>query len=334
MIKQSKLQTKVFRLIRKKDFLTALELIEQERLNAKNSSFYYALYGIIHIYMERFHEAKLFIDKAIAINPVDTIALNGRAFVLLKENKLNAAIQVYVNILTINPDELIVKRNLRKFKTQRSSDKALESLNPDSFFRSKTLYLFKYQKVIFYTLIGIMLSLFSYKLLSLEYFNLDGKRIFSLRDHYSQKIYVSRREIENKLDLITSSHSNKLRVLTLNELLVSNLNANQKIKLEHLYRRQYLLAHSLRPDSLQETDLNQIIAFPQKYHGLPIQLAGSIRFEEKTNSYSLKTINGLKLTLSDRKKLLKNIVSLKNIKIVANITSLSDKPVFEVISIE
>ncbi|GMT48789.1 MAG: hypothetical protein IEMM0008_0328 [bacterium] len=334
MIKQSKLHDKVFGLIRKKDFLTALELIEQERVNARNSSFYYALYGIIHIYMDRFHEAKLFLNKAIAINPNDTTALNGLAFVLLREGKLNDAIRLYISILSINPEHPIAKKNLNKFKSQKGSEKALQSLNPNHYLKRKVSYSSKYQKIAFYALSIVFVLLLAYKLYMTGYFSLDKNQIFILRDHYKQKLYITHKEIENKLDVIISDHSNKLKLLAFNGLLVSKLHANQKIKLEHRYRNQYLLTHQIRPERLEEVGLKRIIAFPQKYHGLPVQLAGFIRFKEKTNSYSLKTTAGIKLTLIDSKKLLKNTVSVKKVQVIASVNSLNDRLVFDIIKIE
>ncbi len=334
MIKQSRLQEKVFGLIRKKDFLTALELIEQERLNARNNSFYYALYGIIHIYMDRLHEAKLFLNKAIAINRNDTTALNGLAFVLLKEDKLSDAIRLYVSILSINPDHPIVQKNLKRFKNQSSSEKALQNLNPNHYLRKKTLYSPKYQKMAFYALGSVFVLLFTYKLYVTDYFSLDRNQILVLRDHYRQKVYVSQKEIEKKLDRITGDSSNKLKLLAFNELLSSNLHTNQKIKLEHRHRRQYLLTHQIRPERLKEVYLKQIIAFPEKYHGLPVQIDGFIRFEEKTNTYTLKTSSGMKLTLIDTKKLLKSIVSVKKTEVIASINSLNNQLVFNVIEIK
>jgi len=332
MIKQDKLQSMVLKLIAKKKYDEALKLVESERIYGKNHSIYYTLYGIINLYMNNIYEARLFLDKAININPYDVKALNALSYILLKEYNLDKAIKIYLKILTIEPNHPTAKKYLDNFKSDRKIKQFISIIDPVSYFKGKRVYLLKYQKISIFILIFLLTSILGfgfYKSIS------NTKTIIETikKDKYITKYYSETEKIDKNILLNTTRKGIK-ELLILNKTFSSNFTLKEKIKNEHIYRYFYILTEAIEANTLSTALLNKfpdIFISPQNYVGVVIDTEGIVLNKKITNGLTFQTTNGDQIDIFENAKI--NIPLEKKIKIKARILVINKRIMLKIIEL-
>lgn len=251
----------LYKLFVNKQFSDALEIIEEKRLKNKNNSFFYSMYGICHLYMDYLFEARLYINKALEMNPQDPDALNALAYLHLKENNINEAIQLYLKILDIYPDLKHVKSNLNRFKGKNDLDKILNNLKPEQYMNPNVLSLEGYQKVLMYTLISILLLIIIFNIKDLT-LNFENKIPITYREHFKNILYNQEHNQEHLIN--NFKDRSEISSIRFNEFLNSNFSIENKVKVEHLNRKFIIEGSEITPLTLSK--LIQIESKPFLYH--------------------------------------------------------------------
>lgn len=268
MIPQKSLKKKVFRLIQKNRLIQALELVEKERTHAKNLSVYYALYGIIHIYLKNWQEAELFIQKSLQMNPFDVDALHAQAYCFVRDAYFAKAKSLYKDILTQERKNKKAKRNLKILNSRQSLEK---TSYPNLFLEEpKTLYS-RYSYILAFIL--ILASYFLYdKVLNLK-LNKEKNR-----GSYSKNLYLTSKQLDQKKNILRLDIDLYSKKITLNELLLSNLSLEEKIFLEHEYRHLFFQKNYINHKTLElsSQQLKKILDFPELFDGIQIRAEGTL----------------------------------------------------------
>ncbi len=241
VIKQKDFKKRVLRLIRKKKFNEALSLVEQKHSRAKNSSFFYSIYSMINIFMGNHYEAKLFLEKALRMNPNDLVALDIFAYTLLLEKQFKDAAQVYLKIIEADPKNRKVKKIVNNFKTDSKIKRYTNKLTPSKYFLGINYYFSTYQQITAILIVGILIGILIYDNFFKNQINFSGSILVKVRDKYEEKLFLTLNEIVKKKDIAKNP---KLpinnRLINLNELLMTSNSLEEKIKMDHLLRRKII----------------------------------------------------------------------------------------------
>ncbi len=126
------------KLLKKRDFLEAINNFEEYIVsdNTNYIGFYYL--GLAYIFRELYDEAYKYILKAYKLNENDVNTINTLAFLNLKYNNVDEAINYWLDVLDIDKKNYIVRRNLDKVKKCKNIQKLVNSASPDDFVTFKT----------------------------------------------------------------------------------------------------------------------------------------------------------------------------------------------------
>jgi len=137
------------KLLKKKDFLEAIQNLE-EYISHNNTNYlaYYYL-ALSYMFRELYDEAYKYMSQAHKLNEVDINTINGLAFLNLKFNNIDEAINYWLDIMDIDAKNYIAKRNLEKIKSSNNLEKLSASAKPDEFinFRLKKTLSLKFPKI-------------------------------------------------------------------------------------------------------------------------------------------------------------------------------------------
>jgi len=123
--------------LKKKDFLDAINNLEEYiSHNDKNHLGYYYL-GLAYIFRELYDEAYKYISKSYKLNENDTNTVNALGFLNLKYNNVDEAINYWLDILDMDERNYIAKRNLEKVKKSKNIEKLVSSALPDEYINFK-----------------------------------------------------------------------------------------------------------------------------------------------------------------------------------------------------
>ena len=125
------------KLLKRNDFLEAINNLEE--YIAHNDSNYMGYYylGLAYIFRELYDEAHKYISKAHQLNETDINTINALAFLNLKYNNVDEAINYWLDILDIDKKNYIAKRNLEKVKKSSNLDKLSSSASFEEFISFK-----------------------------------------------------------------------------------------------------------------------------------------------------------------------------------------------------
>ncbi|MBU1078544.1 MAG: hypothetical protein KKH98_14695 [Spirochaetes bacterium] len=125
------------KLLKKRDFLEAINNLE-EYITYDNTNYlgYYYL-GLAYIFRELYDEAYKYISKAYKLNENDVNTINTLAFLNLKFNNVDEAINYWLDALDIDKKNYIAKRNLDKVKSSKNIKKLVNSASGDEFINFK-----------------------------------------------------------------------------------------------------------------------------------------------------------------------------------------------------
>ena len=125
------------KLLKRKNFLEAIQNLEE--YIAQNDTNYLGHYylGLAYIFRELYDEAHKYISKAYQLNENDINTINTLAFLNLKHNNVDEAINYWLDILDIDKKNYIAKRNLEKIKKTTNIEKLSSSASPDEFINFK-----------------------------------------------------------------------------------------------------------------------------------------------------------------------------------------------------
>ncbi len=125
------------KLLKKKDFLEAIHNLEE--YIAHNDTNYLAYYylGLAYIFRELYDEAYTHISKAYQLNKNDPNIINAIAFLNLKLNNVDEAINFWLDILDNDKNNHTARRNLDKVKKSKNSEKLISTASPDEFISFK-----------------------------------------------------------------------------------------------------------------------------------------------------------------------------------------------------
>lgn len=185
--------------LKKKDFLEAINNLEEYiSYNDTNYLGYYYL-GLAYIFRELYDEAYKYILKAYELNEYDFNTINTLAFLNLKFNNVDEAVNYWLDILDIDKKNHIAKRNLEKVKKCSNIDKLVSSVYPDEFINFKVKknirlnirfpkFRLKYLKICIPVIIAAGITLLIYKLIvtrdniKIKKFDIPSKKNFQSVD--------------------------------------------------------------------------------------------------------------------------------------------------------
>ncbi len=123
--------------LKKKDYLEAIHNLEE--YIAHNNTNYLAYYylGLAYIFRELYDEAYTHISKAYQLNKNDTNIINAIAFLNLKLNNIDEAINFWLDILDVDKNNHTARRNLNKVKKSNNSERLVSTASPDEFISFK-----------------------------------------------------------------------------------------------------------------------------------------------------------------------------------------------------
>ena len=121
------------KLLKKKDYLEAIQNLE-EYISLDNSNYLAHYYlGLAYIFRELYDEAYTHISKAHQLNSNDLSTINAMAFLNLKLNNIDEAINFWLDILDIDKRNHIARRNLSRVKKSNNKDKLIASASTEDF---------------------------------------------------------------------------------------------------------------------------------------------------------------------------------------------------------
>lgn len=121
------------KLLKKRDFLEAINNLEEYIANDNSNYLAYYFLGLAYIFRELYDEAYKYISKAYKLNDNDINTINTLAFLNLKYNNVDEAINYWLDILDIDKKNYIAKRNLEKVKKSKNIQKLVNAAKPDEF---------------------------------------------------------------------------------------------------------------------------------------------------------------------------------------------------------
>ena len=337
---KKRFKKKIDHYIDKKDYVKALDLIEQERLNSKNQlnqGFYYVLYGIVQIYIGNLYESRLFLNKGLDLGldiDEEILGLKGLGYLDLRAGEVQKSLVAYQRVLEFDIKDQVAKRVIHRIN---SRDLVFRDLLPNDYVKDSGLG-WKRKWVLWFgsLILGLMfLGFFSRgdHIVRLIVFMDERKGDFVevKQKRYQKKIYLTLEEKilkkesikikkksltdgfwKNRFDL-KEYNSN---VMKLNELLVSNIGIEEKIDIQHRYREYEIFDKDLIKDiediqiemvwkEMLRFDIqNDMRKHPEKYHNVIIVLKGLIqKYREGYRLYSLGSIS-LEVELMDDQDIL------------------------------
>ncbi len=317
MINRKKFEKKILTLIHKKKYDEALELVEIERFRTKSQAFFYAMYGIINIYMSNYYEAKLFLNKAINLNANDVTALYAMSFLLLREKRYKEALKAYITILNYDPNYKRADHKINKFKNDQKLKKYVSKLTPDKYFMDKNIRFSTFQKLLSISLVSLIIIILASVFFKENYSGLawmstgTGNNILKQRENYKEILYLTTEELRQKKNLLRGQNKNyNNKVITLNELLSSSLSLEEKIKLDH-YQRRDIYQQQFSP-AILPVNINEISTFPAKYDDVYILVNGTMIKKVNDNRY-LINYKKISLEVLDNKQI-SNYIGKEKIK--------------------
>ncbi len=125
--------------LKKGEFLDAIDKFEEYLITDRSNYLVYYYLALAYIYRENYDEAYNYIRKAYDLNPDDTDILNTIAFLQLKFNNINEAINYWLDILDIEPSNFLVRRNLEKVRKTANVEKLHSRALPENFLNLKLI---------------------------------------------------------------------------------------------------------------------------------------------------------------------------------------------------
>ncbi len=125
------------KLLKHGDFLEATNNFEEYIIYDNSDYLGYYYLGLAYIFRELYDEAYKYITKANKLNENDLSTINTLAFLNLKFDNVDEAINYWLDILDIDKKNYIAKRNLDKVKKSKHIQKLVTSAEPDEFINFK-----------------------------------------------------------------------------------------------------------------------------------------------------------------------------------------------------
>lgn len=122
------LEKKILRLIEKGKPYRASEIIEAHLDEYKNSPNLYLLYGIASINLFNYIEARIYLNRALLIDKNNIEVLQTLAFLNLKENKTGDAVENYLHILDIDPQNKTARKKLDMLKLSQNLEQDIRQI--------------------------------------------------------------------------------------------------------------------------------------------------------------------------------------------------------------
>jgi len=119
--------------LKKRDFLEAIHNLEKCIQIDKNNPLGYYYLGLSYIFRELYDDAYTFILKAYQLNDSDADTINALAFLNLKFGNIKEAINYWLDILDMDPNNYIAKINLNKLKNAKNPNRLILIAKPQDF---------------------------------------------------------------------------------------------------------------------------------------------------------------------------------------------------------
>lgn len=125
------------RLLKHGDFIGAIDNFEEYNSNDNtNPSSYYYL-GLTYIFRGLFDEAYNYLLKAHRLSENDANVLNALAFLNLRSNRVEEAVNYWLDILDLDKGNYFAKRNLDKVRQTKNIDKLVKTAAAEEFISFK-----------------------------------------------------------------------------------------------------------------------------------------------------------------------------------------------------
>jgi tetratricopeptide (TPR) repeat protein len=137
------------KLLKRKDFLEAIHNLEEYIIENPDNYLGHYYMGLAYIFRELYDEAYEHINKANSLTENDANTTNALAFLNLKYNNVDEAINYWLDILDFDKKNYLARRNLDKVKKAKNVDRLIKNASPLEFinFKVRTPLNFKLPKI-------------------------------------------------------------------------------------------------------------------------------------------------------------------------------------------
>ncbi len=141
---------------RKKQFIQAVSYLEKAlRLNKDDYELYLFL-GYASVFTEDMEGARRYFRRGLLVNEDNADLLKGLAYVYLKHERIEDAINLWGEVLEKNPGDRFAKKAIEWLRESDDVEKFIEEARPKRFFSARPPFLVKIKPYI----VGISISLF------------------------------------------------------------------------------------------------------------------------------------------------------------------------------
>ena len=291
---------------RKKEYIKSISLLEKALRENKNDHEIYLFLGYSSLFTEDFEGARRYFKGGLLIKEDNIELLKGLAYVYLKDERIEDAINLWGEVLEQNPRERLIKRALENLRAAENIDHFITHARPRDFFSAKPPIYIKLQPyligfsilfgvivlgLVFYTtpLYRKALEKFYPEIVELDKISFPGNVTVSEESEDALYSY-SEKEIETFfLQIKKYIYKNKVNtaIVSLNRIMLSNASPIVKERFEILYR-------FIDPPDPLSLDYNprfyEIMKEPVAFKGVYILWTGKIanlKKDKKTANFDL-----------------------------------------------
>ncbi len=287
--------------LKKGEFLEAIDSFQEALIYDKNNYLIYYYLSLAYIFREDYDTAYNYIRKAYDLNSEEPDILNTIAFLQLKFNNINEAINYWLDILDIEPSYIFAKRNLEKVRKSSNVEKLSKKATPEDFINLKIIKKNKFlsrlkininlDKRITISLVILLIPILLFFILRIikipmydsHFSSIKNIKINDLKDDYLIDKNIKKSLFRfNKIEIkklfkeckkyIKDRRFNKA-IIIINKILHSNANINVKEKFKIL---KTFIPEKVYNRISDKISYSTIMNFPTMYRGVFIDWYGKI----------------------------------------------------------